>query len=56
MIDSFWVNEYAFYDYKANISCIGSRSNYAALRRGSIKCYTPSVRLSVHPVPPIFSK
>ena len=27
-LDRFWTNEEIYYNYKANISCIGSRSNY----------------------------
>jgi len=27
-LDRFWANEEIYYNYKANISCIGSRSNY----------------------------
>jgi len=27
-LDRFWANEEIYYNYKANISCTGSRSNY----------------------------
>ena len=27
-LDRFWANEEIYYNYKANLSCTGSRSNY----------------------------